>query len=342
VADKRYGVGLAGISWVSHEHIKAFQNNPHTRVVALQSASRENADQARVRHGLTDAEVYTDYEKMLADPRVDIVTICSTNEKHAAQGILGAQAGKHLLIEKPVALTLEDLRALRAAINRAGVKSIVSFVLHWNPYFESIRAFIDGGAMGKVFYGEVDYFSGNWQKWYAGLNWVRTRSQGGSAYLAAGCHAVDGLRFFMPGDVSEVYALAGNFTGLMEWDATICSLLKFKDGRIGKTACVLEGNNKYWFNVRLHGPDGTVVGNKFRTSLLPGTTTWAEFETIMPDTPEVSHHPFQGEIDHLVDGIVNDAPISPDINDAAITHEIIFAAEQSAREGKPVMLPLTS
>ena len=69
MADKRYGVGVAGISWVSHEHIKAFQNNPHTRVVALQSASRDNAEQARARHGLVDAEVYTDYEKMLADPR---------------------------------------------------------------------------------------------------------------------------------------------------------------------------------------------------------------------------------------------------------------------------------
>ncbi len=340
MTEKRFGVGVAGISWVSHEHIKAFEKNPYTHVVALQSASLDNARAARERHGLADAEVYTDYEQMLADPRVDIVTICSTNEKHARQGILAAQAGKHVLVEKPIALTLEDLYALQKAINDAGVKSIVSFVLHWNPYFESIKAFIEGGAMGRPFYGEVDYFSGNWEKWYAGLHWVRTKERGGSAYLAAGCHAIDGLRFFMPGEITEVFALSGNFTGLMEWDATICSLLRYEDGRIGKVACVLEGNNKYWFNVRLHGPDGTVVGNKFRTNLLPGTTTWAEFETIMPDTPEVSHHPFQGEIDHFLNGIVNNAPINPDVNDAVKTHEIIFAAEQSAREGRPVKLPL--
>ena len=338
--DKRYGVGVAGISWVSGEHIKAFEKNPHTRVVALQSASLDNAMASRERFGLREAQVYTDYEKMLADPRVDVVTICSTNEKHARQGILGAQAGKHLLIEKPVALSLEDLRALQQAINRAGVRSIVSFVLHWNPYFQSIRAFIEGGAMGRPFYGEVDYFSGNWEHWYPGLHWVRTRAQGGSAYLAAGCHAVDGLRFFMPGEVKEVFALSGNFTGLMEWDATICSLLRYEDGRIGKVACVLEGNNKYWFNVRLHGKDGTVINEKFRTHLLPGTTAWAQFETVMPDSPDVTHHPFQGEIDALVDGIVLGVPINPDIDDAVKTHEIIFAAEQSARERRPVSLPL--
>jgi predicted dehydrogenase len=104
--DKALGVGIAGISWVAHEHIRAFQQNPHTRVVALQSASEQNAAAARDRHGLNDAQIYTDYERMLADPRVDIVAICSTNERHANQAILGAGAGKHLLIEKPVALTL--------------------------------------------------------------------------------------------------------------------------------------------------------------------------------------------------------------------------------------------
>jgi predicted dehydrogenase len=340
MAEKRYGVGVAGISWVSGEHIKAFEKNPHTRVVALQSASLDNAKAARERYGLRDAEVYTDYERMLADSRVDIVTICSTNEKHARQGTLAAQAGKHVLVEKPIAMNLQELRALQDAVNRAGVKSIVSFVLHWNPYFESIKSFIEGGAMGRPFYGEVDYFSGNWDKWYAGLSWVRTKAQGGSAYLAAGCHALDGLRFFMPGEIKEVFAYSGNFTGLMEWDATICTLMRYADGRIGKVASVLEGNNKYWFNVRLHGPDGTVINEKFRTNLLPGTTTWAQFETIMPDTPEVSHHPFQGEIDELVNGIVHGTPINPDVNDAATTHEIIFAAEQSAREGRPVSLPL--
>jgi predicted dehydrogenase len=340
VAEKQFGVGVAGISWVSHEHIKAFEKNPHTHVVALQSASMDNANAARERHGLDDAKTYTSYEQMLSDPRVEVVTICSTNEKHARQAIQAAQAGKHVLIEKPIALTLEELRELKQTITSAGVKSVTSFVLHWNPYFESIKKFIEAGAMGRPFYGEVDYFSGNWQKWYAGLSWVRTRAQGGSALLAAGCHAMDGLRYFMPGEIKEVYALAGNFTGLMEWDATICTMLSFADGRIGKVACVLEGNNKYWYNVRLHGPDGTVVNEKFRTAYLPGTTTWAQFDTVMPDSPDVSHHPFQGEIDHLMDGIVNNTPISPDIDDAFLTHELIFAAEQSAREGRPISLPL--
>jgi predicted dehydrogenase len=138
----------------------------------------------------------------------------------------------------------------------------------------------------------------------------------------------------------EVQAYSGNFTKVMEWDATIITLVRFASGAIGKIGCVLEGNTPYTFNVRLHGPKGTLVNNRFYSHLLPGQTGWAEFPTILPDTPQVTHHPFQPEIDHFIDCILNDATPLVDIKDAVKTHEIMFAAEISANERRPVSLPL--
>jgi predicted dehydrogenase len=337
----KLGVGIVGIGWVAHEHIRAYVQNPHCQVVALASHDRQNGEAARERHGLSDARVYTDYHDLLQDDRVEVVSICSTNERHAEQGIAAAQAGTHVLVEKPIALNLEDLRRLEQAVVAAGVKSQGGFELHWSPYFQSIHNMIDHDFFGPLYYGECDYFSGNWEQWYPGYGWVKTRERGGSALPAAGVHAVDALRQFMRSEASEVFAYAGNYTRVMDWDATILTIVHFENGAVGKVGCTLEGNVKYTFNVRLHGPKGTLVNDRFRTTFLePGLEGWAHLPTILPDTPEVTHHPFPGEIDDLIDAIRHDRPARLDIREDLKTYEIAFAAEQSAREGKPVQLPL--
>src|SRR5438067_9979603 len=106
--DGKLGVGIVGLGWVAGEHIKAYQQNPHCEVVALASHSKERAAAIREQYGVPDANLYTDWQQLLRDERVDVVSICSTNEMHAPQAIAAAEAGKHVLIEKPVALTLED------------------------------------------------------------------------------------------------------------------------------------------------------------------------------------------------------------------------------------------
>src|SRR5262245_19867007 len=128
------GVGIIGLSWVANEHIKAYQQNQPCEVVALASHSKEHAESYRQRHGLADANLYADWQQLLQDERVDVVSLCSTNEMHAPQAIAAAEAGKHMLIEKPAALNLEELRAVQRAVEQAGVKSQGGFELHWSPF----------------------------------------------------------------------------------------------------------------------------------------------------------------------------------------------------------------
>jgi predicted dehydrogenase len=335
------GVGIVGLGWVAGEHIKAYQQNPYCRVAALASHSSERAEAMRRQYGLDGAKLYTDYRDLLKDGGVDVVSICSMNHEHAPQAIAAAEAGKHLLIEKPAALDLDELRRVERAVEAAGVKTQGGFELNWGGYFQSIQNMIDAGFFGDIYYAECDYFSGNWEKWYPGYDWVKTKEKGGSALPAAGAHAVDAVRQFMRSDATEVFAYAGNFTRVMEWDPTILTVIRFANGGIGKVGCVLEGNLKYQFNVRLHGAKGTLVNDTFRTTYMdPGLEGYARFPTILPDTPEVTHHPFPGEIDDLIDAIRQDRPTRLNFKEDAKTYEIAFAAEQSAREGRPVKLPL--
>ena len=336
--EKKFGAAVWGAGWVAGEHIKAYLNNPHCEIVAIGSRKAESA-RAKMEQAGLECAIYTDYDELMADERVAIVSICTPNNLHARETIKAANAGKHILIEKPVALNLEDLIAMRDAVRKAGVKTVVSFVLRWNPLFECIKGLQKTPALGKIFLAEVDY----WHplgRWYMGYDWVTTKECGGSMLLSAGCHAVDAIRYFIESEVTEVTAYSNN-AGPCEYDANIIAIMKFENGTIGKVSASWDIRSPYVFNIELLGDHGTLRNNQlYSKALLPGQTKPAEIPTILPDSGDVTHHPFQGEIDHLVECILTDTESHVNLEDAVKTHEVCIAADISAAEGRPVKLPL--
>ena len=339
---KTLGVAIVGTGWVSGEHIKAFERNPHTEVRAIVSRSLDRAKAKAAEHGLEHATAYADLRAMLDDPAIDIVSICTPHHLHAEQGIAAARAGKHLLVEKPIAIDTGSLHALDAAVRQAGVRSVVSFVLRWNPLFEIIKASLADGAIGNLYYAEVDYMHGI-GPWYKQYEWNIKREIGGSSLLTAGCHAVDGLRWFLQREAVEVTAYA-NFSPenplKYEYEPNSVTIIRFADGVIGKVASLVECVMPYVFNIELFGDQGTIRNNQVYSRKWPGQTSWATIPTILPDSGDVTHHPFHGEVDHLVDCILNGRESHCSVADAVKTHEICLASEVSAKEGRPVKLPL--
>ncbi|HEY6273187.1 MAG TPA: Gfo/Idh/MocA family oxidoreductase [Terriglobales bacterium] len=151
------GVGVLGTGWVSGEYIQAFERNAHTEVRAILSRDSERAAAKAREHHLVACTAYDRLEDLLNNPTVQIVAICTPHHLHVPQGVAAARAGKHLVLEKPVALDSEGLRELLDAVRFAGVRTVVSFVLRWNPLFETIRALLEDSTIGRLFYAEVDY-----------------------------------------------------------------------------------------------------------------------------------------------------------------------------------------
>lgn len=339
---KKFGVGVVGLGWVSGEHLKAFRQNPHCEVVAV--CARDIARAKAVAHDIgPKCRPYSSYERMLADDRVDIVSICTFHPLHPEQTILAAKAGKHIAIEKPVALDLKDLKAMRDAVRKAKVKTVVSFVLRWNPLFDVIKGLLAQNALGDLYYAEVDYLHGIGRK-YKQYDWNRRKEFGRSSLLTAGCHAVDGLRWFVQDEAVEVSAYANTSAGNpldYEYPPNTVTIIKFKSGLIGKVASMVEYVGPYLFPITIMGNAGTIRNNQvFSTKLFPGQTHYATVPTILPDSGDVSHHPFIGEINHLVDSILHGRECHVNLDDAVKTHEICLAADKSAETGKPVKLPL--
>ena len=103
-----------------------------------------------------DCAIYSDHEKMLAEEDIDIISVASPPVVHAEHAIAAVKAGKHLMLEKAMANTLPEIRAIRDAVAEAGVKSVVSFVLRWNPLFEIIKTQLAEKNLGDVYLGEFE------------------------------------------------------------------------------------------------------------------------------------------------------------------------------------------
>jgi len=339
------GVAIVGTGWVSTEHIAAFMRNPHTEVRMICGSDEARARERLAAGGAPAWVRFTkNFDDVLKADDIQIVALVNRPDLHAAQTIAAAEAGKHILIEKPVALNLDDLRAMQKAVRKAGVRTVVSFVLRWNPLFDIIKTLLDRDAIGQLYYAEVDYYHAI-GPWYRQYEWNKQKKYGGSALLSAGCHAVDGLRYFMRKEAVEVKAYtmrsnAGPFKEY-EYDPSSVCIVQFADGSVGKVATSLECVCPYVFNIALFGTDGTIMNNRlYSKRLMPGQTNFATIPTILPDSGDVSHHPFEGEIDHLVDCIRAGRESHVNLDDAAKTHEICFAMEEAAKTGRPVKLPL--
>jgi len=334
----KFGVAVWGAGWVAGEHIGAYLRNPRCEVVAIGSRRAESAKEKMDAAGIS-CSIYTDYDELLKNERVDIVSICTPNHLHAGETVRAARAGKHMLIEKPVALTLDDLKAMDEEVRKAGVKTVVSFVLRWNPLFMCIKGLQKTNALGDIFMADVDYWH-SIGRWYMGYDWVTTKEKGGSVLLAAGCHAVDAIRYFVESEVTEVTAYSNN-RGDYEYDGNVVAIMKFENDAIGKVSASFDLKSPYIFNIELLGEHGTIRNNQlYSKALLPGQTAYTEIPTILPDSGDVTHHPFQGEIDHLVNCILTDMESHCNLADAVKTHEVCIAADISAEEGHPVRLPL--
>lgn len=338
---KSLGVGVLGTGWVSEEYIRAFGGNAHTEVRAILSRDRARAAAKAREHHLAACTAYDRLDDLLNDPGVQIVSICTPHHLHVSQGVAAARAGKHLVLEKPVALDLEGLRELREAVRVAGVKTVVSFVLRWNPLFTMIRALLEDSTIGRLFYAEVDYLHGI-GPWYAQHSWNVKRDVGVSSLLTAGCHAVDGLRWFARRRPVEVFSYSNTSAGnqlAYEYDPNSVTLVRFEDGMMGKVASSIECVMPYVFNVLLLGDGGTIRNNQVFARKWVGQRGWAAIPTVLPDSGDVTHHPFRDEVDQFVECILANRESEANLEDAAVTHQICFAAEVSAREKRPVAIP---
>lgn len=336
-----YGVGIRGAGQVASQHAAAILANPKLRLAAVCSRSRESAERlarewsVAAKKGAPIA-IYRDYEDLLNDEGVDIVSECMPNYLHAREGAMALSAGKHLILEKPAGIARPDVEELRAAARSSGKKSVVSFVLRWHPLVANLKNLLVKSAIGDIYFSGFDYWHGI-KPSFPSYEWIRRREYAGGAMITGGCHATD-LARYLHGEIEEVFSYSTKARDDFDYQTTLVAAAKFENGSVGRLSASLDGLGfPYQFNIDLLGTRGALRDNRiYSRELFPSQKDFAVLPCDTPNSGSVEHHPFKQEIDNLVESIENGVPVHSDVEDACRSMEVALAITESAMTGKPV------
>ena len=336
-------IGIVGLGWVAGAHIETFKGVTGAKVTAVCSRRKQDPKELQAKYGIP-LKAYGDYDAMLADPDIDVIDICTPHPFHAKQAIAAAKAGKHIIIEKPIALNWDDAKAIRDAVKKAGVQAMVCFEVRYSAQFTLTKSVVDQGLLGDLHYAEVDYYHGI-GPWYGQFPWNVKKGGGGSSLLSAGCHAMDALLWLMDAPVEEVtsYSTMSSNKAFKpyEYDTTSVTILKFKGGKVGKVASVTDCIQPYYFHTHLVGSEGSLLDTKIHSAKLKGMikTQWSNLATHPVDSGDVKDHPYQPAFQAFADATKAGKKMAYlDLETALESHRVVFAADLSAAKGRPVKM----
>jgi len=340
---KKYNVGIIGYGWAATAHIAAINATTQGRVAGVWSSRPLDSAELSAKHGGT-IKAYRELDAMLADPDIHVVDVTSYPSQHRDQAVAAAKAKKHVILEKPMANTPEEVRDIVAAAEASGVKGCVCFECRYSNQFQVTKALLDEGLLGKLHYGEVDYYHGI-GPWYGQYRWNTGKKDGGSALLTAGCHALDALLMLMGNDVASVTSLstksASDIFKPYEYDTSSVTILHFKNGAVGKTAAIVDCLQPYYFHTHLVGSEGSLLDDRFHSAKLKtDKSQWSKLSMKLLDSGDVSDHPYQEQFQAFFDALDagREMPLTS-LQEAAKTFAVIFAADKSAAQGgQPVRL----
>jgi predicted dehydrogenase len=255
---------------------------PHRKVVV--DVTDDAAETARARFGFDEAS--SDWRAVVARPDIDVVDICTPNNVHAEIAIAAAKAGKHIICEKPLARTVEEARAMAAAVRDAGVVHMVAFNYRRTPAVALAKRYIDEGRIGRILNFRGTYL----QDWSADpdgpLSWrFQKRIAGSGSTGDIGTHVVD-LAHYLVGPIAQVNAMTTTYNktrplqqggvdklgaaeksrdaerGEVDVDDELLSLLKFENGAIGSLEATRNayGRNNF-ITLEIHGTKGSIHFN---------------------------------------------------------------------------------
>jgi len=220
---------IIGCGRIAPRHAQCLRDlSPNARLVAVADVIERRAQHLAREYG---AEPQSDYRRLLDRKDIDVVCICTPSGLHARTGIEAAQAGKHVIVEKPMALTLEDADALIAACDNAGVKLTVVLQNRYNPPMQDLKRLVESGKLGRLLLGNATVRWYRPQSYYED-DWHGTRSLDGGTLMNQCIHHVDALQWVM-GDVSEVFAYTATLAHTIETEDIGVVTWRFASGALG-------------------------------------------------------------------------------------------------------------
>lgn len=350
----KFKVAVVGAGSISDVHLEAYRDNPDVEIAAICDLNAERARAKAEQYGASSA--YADYRDMLKRDDIDGVSICTWNNTHAAIAIAALEAGKHVLVEKPLCMTVEEALRVEEAVKRSGKVLQVGVVRRFASNSLVLKKFIDNGDLGEIYYAKASSLRrlGNPGGWFAD----RARS-GGGPLIDLGVHLIDICWYLMGKPKAKTvsgntYNRLGNranvknlsFYKAADYEASVNTvedlanaLIRFENGAslMVDVSFTLHAK-KDETSIKLYGDRG---GAELEPELFIVTE---KHDTILNVTPQIDHptfnfrEAFANEIAHFVAAMAGEEdPVCP-VEDGVEMMKMLTAVYESARLGREVQL----
>jgi UDP-N-acetyl-2-amino-2-deoxyglucuronate dehydrogenase len=257
-SNSSYNIAILGCGKVAHLHAKAVQNLDDAQLSGVWSRTTKTAEDFASQYKIP---FYTDIQKLISQEKIDLVIICTPHPFHLEPVLEAAAAGANILVEKPLASTLEDSDKIIGVCKNAGVKLGVISQRRWYEPVKRVKDAIDAGKIGKPVLGTINMLGWRDKDYYDADEWRGTwEMEGGGVLVNQAPHQLDILLWYM-GEIDEVYGHWQNLNHpYIEVEDTAVAIVKFKNGGIGNIIVSNSEKPGIYGKVQVHGENGASVG----------------------------------------------------------------------------------
>ena len=360
--ERQVKTAIIGCGKVSDLHAAALTITPEAQFVAVYSRSPEKAQRFATKYGV---QGFSDIQEMITSAGVEAVIICTPHPAHRHAAVMAAEAGAHVLVEKPLAATLQDCDAMLAAARKAGVKIGTVCQRRFYAPVQRLRRAIDAGKIGTPALGTVLMLGWRDQNYYASDPWRgRWQAEGGGVLVNQAPHQLDLLQWFM-GPITELFGVWSNINHpYIEVEDSAVAIVRFASGALGNIVVSNSQKPGIYGKVHVHGQNGASVGVQTdggamfvagMSSILepPVNDLWtvageehmlgqwqAEDSALFNALANPAIHYFQLQISDFLRAIVDDRAPLISGEDGRKTVEIFTAIYRSQKTKGPVTFPL--
>ena len=327
---------VIGCSEMAARHMQGVCDKEGAKLYAVCDTAEDRMIQRKEEFG---AEVgVTDYRELINDPNLDAVAIVVPDKFHLPMTRDFLKAGKAVLCEKPMALTLEECEEMMKVEKETGGKLMIGQVCRCTPAFRMAKDLIDAGRIGELVFVESEY-AHNYGVARGYNDWRVDPDRHG--FIGGGCHAVDLLRW-IAGDPTEVYAHA-NHKILTDWPVndTSIAIYKFPNNVMGKVFVSIGCRRDYTMRSVFYGTKGTIICDNTSDHLKlyeDDAPNGKDYTVAQNLSVVVNNHNITAEIDMFVNAVISGEPMPVSSMEGASTVAVCCASVESAKEGKPVQI----
>ena len=347
----RFGFGIVGCGMIAGFHARAIAELARGRLVACQSRSPASTARFAAEWG---CRAHDELADLLADPEVDVVTICTPSGAHLEPAVAAARQGKHVVVEKPLEITLARCDALIEACRTGGVKLATIFPARFHRASQQLKAAAVAGRFGRVTLAEAYVKWHRTQAYYDSGAWRGTwQLDGGGALMNQAIHSIDLLNW-MAGPVVEIRAQVATLAHeRIAVEDTAVATLRFESGALGVIEATTAAWPGYLKRIELHGSTGSAAMEEedvvqwdfaklrrgdvaVREQMLRRTSTGGG----AGNPSAIGHHGHREQLADFLAAIDEDRSPAIDGAEGRKAVEIILGIYKAAETGRPVTLPL--